>query len=245
MSSTEKATNEKNVVELKVANKVSFPGTLKTNLTTTAKLCELVGEFLLPVFPDYDGAYIQLANGTFQVSVFFRDKVNADQLGNGQFKAVRNTLGDKTGKSDSMMDRIRSMNAVNSSRNITLTDEVMSALEPYMTKFGNNKVNWSQCCAEVAENTYGGQYIYMKVTGLDLNKIIREIYGNKISVDGVDHLVDYAIQPIRPLSMAGGNDVNYLVNVLLLDNVEVAKLCNSVGIMPVQGQISKIMPSNM
>ena len=85
----------------------------------------------------------------------------------------------------------------------------------------------------------------MKVTGLDLNKIIREIYGHKVTVDGVDHLMDYAVQPIRPLNIAVGNDVNYLVNVLQLDDMEIAKLCNSVGIMPVQGQISKIMPSNM
>lgn len=234
--------NAKNVVELKIKDKVSFPGTLKTDLTTSAKLCELVGEFLLPVFPDYDGAYIQLVNGQFQVSVYFRDKIADNQLAEGQFKAVRNVLGDKTGRSDSIMDRIRNMNAVNGSKNITLTDEVKSALEPYMVKVGNSQLNWNQCCAEVAENTYGGQYIYMKVTGLDLTKIIREVYGSKIKVDGVDHLVDYAIQPVRPINGVG-NDVNYLVNVMQLDNMEVARLCNSVGIIPTQGQISKIMPT--
>lgn len=237
----ENAAND--VVEIKVREKMAFPGTLKTELTTSAKLCELVGELILPIFPDYDGAYVQLVGGAFQVSVYFRDKVDDKQLADGQYKAVRNTILNKTSKSDSIMDRIRNMNAVNGSKNIMLTEEVKTALEPFMTKVGNAQINWNQCCAEVAENTYGGQYIYMKVTGLDLNKIIREVYGSHITIDGTKHLVDYAIQPIRPIGQVVGNDANYLVNVMQLDNVEVAKLCNSVGIIPVQGQISKIMPA--
>jgi|GEM_PF-2791700 len=240
--STAKNENEKNVVEIAIKDKVTFPGTLKTDLTTSAKLCELVGEFLLPVFPDYDGAYMQIVNGQFQVAVYFRDKVEDKQLGEGQYKAVRNTIANKTGRNDNIMDRIRNMNAVNGSKNITLTEEVKSALEPYMVKMGNAQINWNQCCAEVAENTYNGQFIYMKVTGLDLNKIIREVYGNFVMVDGVKHMVDYMIQPVRPINGVG-NDVNYLVNVMQLDNVEVARLCNSVGIIPTQGQISKIMPT--
>lgn len=241
MSTKNETANAVEKVEIKIENKIAFPGTLKTDLTTSAKLCELVGEFLMPIFPDYDGAYMQLVNGVFQVSVFFRDKVDDSQLAEGQFKAVRNVIGNKTGRTDNIMDRIRNMNAVNGSKNITLTEEVKSALEPYMTKAPNAQVAWNQCCAEVAESTYGGQYIYMKVTGLDLNKIIREVYGNFVMVDGAKHVVDYAIQPIRPINGVG-NDVNYLVNVMQLDNMEVARLCNSVGIIPTQGQISKIMP---
>ena len=245
MSTANVGNNKPEVKEVRIGvrEKLEFPGKLKTDLTTTAKLCELVGELIMPAFPDYDGANIQIVNGLFQVSIYFRDKADDSQLNpDYQYKAVRNTIGAKTGKNDDIMQRIRNMNAVNASKNIALTQEAMSALEPYMVKISNNKVNWNQHIAEVAENTYGGQLIYLKITGLDLNKIIREVYGNKIKVDGVDHLVDYSIQPIRPIGAAIGNDVNYLVNVMQLDNVEIAKLCNSVGIIPVQGQISKIMP---
>ena len=237
------ATNVKEEVRISIGTKVEFPETMKTQLTTTAKLSELVGEFFLPIFPDYDGAYINLVNGQFQLCLYFRDKIDDSHLAEGQYKAVRNVISAKTDRSCPMIDRIRNMNDINGSRNITLTEELKSALEPFMIKHNNAQVNWGQVISEVTEPGYNNsQYIYLKIMGLDIYKILREIYGNKIKVNGADHPVDYEIQPIRPIGQAVGNDLNYLISIMQLDNVEVADLCNSVGIIPVQGRIYKVMP---
>lgn len=208
---------------------IEFPNTMETALTTTLNLAQTINELFRPIFVDYEGSSIQIEpqTGRFVVSLFFKDKGEASE---GQYKSVH-SIAAPTSRKNSIAERIARVNMINKSKNIELSQDTKDLL----TEFFDVKPDWSRFCAEVSEPTYNGQILYLKVTGLNLNKLLKKIYGNKIRFAGEEnHPVNYNTQLIRPIGGVG-DSTNYLVSVLRLDDVQVGKLCNSIGIMHTTG----------
>lgn len=213
---------------------MEFGGTLKTELTTTLDLANLVNSIFKPIFHDYVGCVI-LPNQfgqSLELSLFFKDKGVPT---NGSVKNLVNAVDANT-RGASPMDRIRNMNIRNSNKVYSLTDETKEALSEFIFSRPGQNINWNQLVYEVAEQSFNGHQIYVKVCGLDLLKILRKVYGKRNN----GSYNDYSINIIKPLMQVSNMDSNYLVSILQLDTKRVEELCKKIGMMPAQGNIAMV-----
>lgn len=219
-------TNEKKT-RIALEEITEFDGLLKSKITTTFDLSQVVNKLFRPVFQDYEGCTILPDQfGTFQLTLFFKDKGEAE---NGKIKNITSIIRKVEDKND-VMTRIQNLNRANSSSKFELTQETKDVLEEFIRKPNGQNINWKQFVVESTERTYGGGYnIYIKVLNIDLYKILRKIYGAK--VDG--SYMEYMISMIRPTSNQGGS-VNYLINISQLDTKMVEDLYAQMGMIQPQ-----------
>lgn len=206
-----------------------FDGLLKSKITTTFDLSQVVNKLFRPVFSDYEGCTILPDQfGTFQLTLFFKDKGAAE---NGKIKNIQSII-QPTEKSN-VMARIHNLNRANSASKFELTDETKEALDEFIRHPSNQNIDWKRFTVETTERTYTGGYnIYIKVLNVDLYKILRKIYGGKI--DG--NYMEYQISMIRPtMQLSNGTNTNYLINISQLDTKMVENLYTEMGMIPTQG----------
>lgn len=204
-----------------------FDGTVKSKTTTTVKFSHLVNQLFKVAFDDYTGCQIVPdQTGRLQVSLFFRagattktsmvqpiDTVNKHSTTTQKLQAIHN----------------RSISA----QKFEMTEYGKEIMEDFIfPNAGNGKYNWNQLSFEVAESTMTGYAVYLKIVGLNLNKIISTIYGK-----GSDETrFEYDVQIIRPLPMGQ----NYLISIQQLNCADVEELCREFGMQQQIGTIQMI-----
>jgi hypothetical protein len=227
---TETETREKVRIDVE---SIPFDGMLKTKMTTTKRLGDVVNALLKPNLHDYEGCTILVNQfGQLTTSLFFVDKGDATD------GKIKNIITSTTGKraAGGIMDRISAMNAINSNKNYVLTKDTQEALEPFMYVRNPKKgVEWDKISFEMTENTYSGYRVYLKVIDVDIIKIIKAIYGKKDKE--TNSYLDYQINLIRPVSQFAGDLGNFLISIAQVNNKEVEELCKEINIIPVQGTI--------
>jgi len=213
---------------------LKFDGLIKSKLTTTISLGKMIYDLFKSTFPEYEGCVIQPNQyGILQVTLYFKD--NGKLTNHKAVKAVA-PVGSSQAR-NSAYDRIASLNQRFSSKKFELTKDAKDILEEFYWTKGNQKVQWNQFVTEIVSQDYNGYSVHLKVTGLDITKILRKIYGSK--VDG--SRVDYAVSIVKPIGMDGtGLLQNYLISIQQLDTREVENLAKEVGVIPVQGSIPMI-----
>lgn len=213
-----------------------FDGVLKTKLTTTTDLAKMVNKLFKPVFVDYEGCLI-LPNqmGGFDTTIYFRDKGVQDE---NKLSALQHVVQAQGGNL-SMSQRLQNINLRYKNKTYDLTRECKDVFKEFMiTDKGSSKVNWSKYVVEKTEPSYNGYSIYVQLNGVDIMKIIKKIYG--ASIEG--KRTDYNMRLERGLGVVNGQGLfaNYLVSIMQLDTREVEKIAQSVGMVPLAGNIPMV-----
>jgi len=210
---------------------IKFDGLIKSKLITTIGIGKLVWELFKPVFPEYEGCIIQPDQyGQLQITLYFKDKGKLTDT--NALKAV--TPIGLNQHSSSAYEKIAAINQRFSASKFELTKDAKEILGEFYWVRNNGKVQWSQVVNEVTSQDYNGYSVHLKVTGLDLTRVLRKIYGFKI--DGAR--VDYSVSIIKPIGMDNtGLLQNYLISIQQLDTREVENLAKEVGVIPIQGSI--------
>lgn len=222
-------------VTLRVEEPEEFDGLIKSKIITSIELAKKINSLFRPTFSDFEGCTLMPdQSGMFQVSLYFKDKGNP---GPAQIKNISSIMVNTNGKSD-VMARITNMNRINSSKKYDLTEQTKQALTEFMfngvINYNKNSVNWGQCVTEASENAYNGYSIFVRVANLDIMKIIKKIYGNKINGSNVE----YQMSIIRPTNgQINTPNANFLINISQLNTKQVEKLCYEIGMVPVQGNL--------
>lgn len=209
-----------------------FDGLIKSKVITTIGLGKLVWNLFKPVFPDYEGCVIVPdQHGQLQLTLYFKDK---GKLSDPNLVKAVTPIGASQDRTNTALERISSLNLRLSANKFELTKDAKEILSEFYWIRNNGKVNWKQVVSEVKSQDYNGYSVHLKVTGLDINRILRKIYGSK--VDG--NRVDYQLSIIRAVSSdMSGTLQNYLISIQQLDIKEVESLAREVGAIPVHGTI--------
>lgn len=249
-----------------IPDPIPFPSTNNTAMMTIVDLGNEINKLFKPIFRDYYGCNIVMTNpvmygglndGRFQVELHFKEGANAstaDAIPNLQniMKSVQTTPGAHR----SIGERMQLVNArAMPNKNYILTDYTKDIIENYIMPWHKDrnkkdgKLKWENFSWEITEPGYAptSYSIYLKVVGLDLIAILRDIWGEK---NDKGNYVDYQVEYIRPLPAMYGQGtffqpqsptfMNNLVNISQLDTSEVQKLANKVGMAGALNQIPVI-----
>ena len=215
-----------------------FGGTMKTELTTTNNLTKVIYDLFSGVNNDFEGCALDVnpMNNQLQLTLYFKEKpVNPNKL-----KNLVNIANNVAGRNAKPMDRITSMNIRQQNRVYELSEETKEMLEEFIDapvqKDGSRKINWRQVAFEKTErNQYAGNSIYVAVTGLNLNRVLKKMYGGK-NEDG--DRVDYNTTIIAPITNNFSSQTqNFLISIIQLNDKAVQNLCKEIGFATNQSSI--------
>lgn len=220
-------------LKLTVAQPEEFVSTIKTMVTSTIDLTKKInGLFRAAGIVDFYGSTLKPnpTTGQLELVLYFKP----DPSNNGGIHFVEPVTGQRTG-STSGISRVLSLNTRNSGRTVQLSQDGKDVLEDLVQKGFNQKVDWNRYSAEVTEQVnFGGYYnIYVKVYNLDLNKILRKIWGSK-DQDGGRY--EYSVNVNRVIP---GSD-NLIITVQQLSSKNVEEIAAKIGIVSGVGNFNII-----
>lgn len=216
---------------LRLEKPVPFKGTLNGDITTSVELAKVINKLFSSAFKDYEGCTLGLNQfGQFNCALYFKDKGNGDII----------PLAVSTrGRNSSPADRIKAMNLRNKNKTYTISDTLRDVLEQFVNVQGgrNAKPNIDAKLTEVMEQAYGSAgFIYVMIDDININKILKTIYGSKDE----ESRYDYNVTVIKPVGPMGGTNQNYIIKVDQLDITKVEQLAAKVGLVPTVGTIPMI-----
>lgn len=212
-----------------------FDGLLKTKLTTTTDVAKMVNALFKPVFSDWEGCLILPNNaGGFDTFLYFKENGVKDET---KLQALEHVVQANTNNL-SMSQRIQNLNLRYKNKTYELSRDAKDILKEFMPQEKNGKVKWSNFVVEKTQQEYNGYSVHVQITGVDIMKIIRKIYG--ANVDG--KRTDYTMKVERGIGVVNqqGLFANYLVTIMQLDVREVEKIAQSVGMIPLAGNIPMV-----
>ena len=212
----------------------AFPSFADTAAMTTSKLSVKLNEFFSLAYKDFDGTKICVApNGAFlEVKLYFSKAIVKD---NGKPAAFTDFVSAKT-SGNSIIDAINNIGSRPTQKMYNPTQELKDGMERFLFGYGNPsfKPDWNRLITEETEYTNTGACVYGVISGIDIKKIIPEIYGKK-DEEGDDCFYDVNIN--RPTSFVGANgmmlpmsNIDYLITILRIKYSELKKLANTVGV---------------
>ena len=240
--STQNANVDKNVnateakkepARINVETPLPFDSNIKSCFMNTIELAEIVDSLFGDSMRDYVGCKIHLNTGDvpphiapeipigkLYVSLYFKDcsKTSTAPIAN---VIPRNIGNGNTNKFASLMK----MSGTNAGRMYEITPETYEALDPFRF-FANRKGNWNYLTSEISTNfgfnTAYNQEIVACITGLDLEKIINEVYGTRTD----EGIFQYQANPVQIVANASGE---YVVQITQLDIQKLEDLRRSLG----------------
>lgn len=228
---TTKATNLKGATNnapkkkgISLKEHLEFPGTLKTNITTSQSLAELINGVLRNVLSDYEGCFIGVDQNGLNLTLYFTDKGEATE---GQIKVLKNMTKTPV-KSAPVIEKIHALSMYSRSNMFTLTDDAKEVISGIMDVPGNAKINWSNCVTEVTVpvNNYGQAYnVTVKVSGVSINKILQIVYGTK---DEDGKYVQYSTSILRPVPYSPSI---FIISIMQLRTEQLEQLAQSTGLL--------------
>lgn len=227
---------EKKDFRIEVLEHLAFEGDMKANITSTVDMAETISSLFAGLFSDYYGCKIRvndgsatpcvatsMAPGALYVDLYFKDR------GAAVDGSIKNILpkGAKLDGEDEKVDlgsRFFKVSGENNGRHYNVTPKTYEALEEFMVT--GKKTRWAEHTQEIPNNmaVYGNkEEAVVCITGLDLNKIISKIYGEKTE-DGIYEYI------ALPSTVIPGKLQEFIMFIVQLDLASVRKLQNSLGI---------------
>lgn len=242
----EENVDEKKLLHIVNNTPLAFDATVEKVLTTTTELSMQVNEVFKPLFSDWYGCEIGPdSNGNLIVNFIFK-AVNSGDDSTRAFLPI-DKVREKT--SNKTLDRILSINLMNSSKSHTMEitsygaemmyDVMLNALKKNIKP--DNVATMRNYIGEVSESVgYGGaiQNIYCTVTGIDIYKILGIVFGTK---DSTGSQIVYNAKAIRPV--AAGMVVakaNYIVEVEKMTMSKYNTAMTKMGMYPMPGAITAV-----
>lgn len=244
--------NEKEKYTITLEEPVDFPSQIETQMMTTYDLSKIVNKFFSNVIEDYEGCIClpDQMGGRINVELYFREKPVTDGKSKTRtIQRVNQALnsgigGNRALNPQQMIQNISSIVSSNS-KLYTLTDEAKEYLYDFIIrdhKIPFEKINWNQYYVEQHDQNYNMQTVYVKVVGIDINAILKTIFGFRKKIEGTDKYTyfDYDISVIRPVGVAYSSNQNYLITIQRFDQHEVEKLAAKVGLVSTVGSIPMV-----
>lgn len=218
---------KEDVFEIGVKEKASFVTTLEESHMTSKKLTKYVN-ILFSAYQDFEGAAVNAIPGADQrnctVLLQFNILSNYDDTKPYAFCPIDKDKGD--GSISERFNRITTMSS-SISKTITMTKWGKEGLRPYMIPTGGRKddINW--------QNMYKISVINNKavifLTGLDIIRILKEIFGSRDELG----MIDYKVDALKPLAVAGGANSyqNWMMKISRCKEAPVSALAEELGYM--------------
>lgn len=225
---------------IKVDEVEEFPAVTESSIMSLYKIMEKVSELFSAAYKDYAGCYITpIPNGVgFDVRLFFKHVDVPQGLSEEEKKKFVKAFQIKNYDANNM--GITQAYGIISSRNqqrvYEMTQQGMDGLEKFVhnsSKNKNGKVNWKDIVGEQTQNGINST-TFAVVTGLDIYKILSEIYGHK-TPSGAYY--QYLLNVNRPIGQNVGysGGVNWLVTLQRMEMDKFNDLCKEVGIISTNG----------
>lgn len=210
--------------------------------STTKDLSIKIKEKFRKVFHDLKGVYIQYQNGkNFATSFIF--EYNSAKVPDGKIKNLTpvSLKGTNSNSGENLFEINNRLQKKFTGKTFELTDETKLLLAPYMygDKNQNNYKNtkaWNQKIQEVKESTMNtspwlfsnnSERVYLVVTGLDIRKLLRAVYGRKMVIKTIindnkaDNIMAEAFYDIE----FGGNRPEFsIINIWQIDKSKVQEV---------------------
>ena len=227
-----------------------------TSNMTSPELCTKITAFLKSIFSDCKGTSLKHEQGQVKLIVWFSAAVRNN---NGSIQAMvqPNTSNDGTNK---WAQTFSNMNNVLTGRNkpYVLSDKAKKILQPLVSTVGNGRIDWNKLISFRDEQPQQGYFgmsnaareTLMRVSGIELDRILPLIYGKEKEVNGeirtltyqVKYLCDLPSQMAMPQPMFGfptpynvnqdGSMVPMLLQINQIDVDVMNKLAPLIGAQP-------------
>lgn len=207
-----------------------FPGDMKTAILTSIDMANIISNMFAGVMPDYYGCRVRvnygnvpvvnntMPGGALYVDLFFKDQCTEEDKKNiiPRNSQSNNNRGD-------LAARFARVNGANNGRVYTVTKQTYEMLEEFMRT--GPRTRWMDHTFESASpmGPYGKDEVVVCITGLDLDRIITKIYGNK------DQNSRYEYQA-KAASILPNKNNEFIMTVTKLDLSAVRDLQESLGI---------------
>lgn len=233
---------------IKVDNHEPFKGDLKTDIISSIEMASIVSSLFGGIFSDFCGCKICVNDGrgnpaamqhvapnALYVDIYFKDRGPAPE---GKMKNIvsiaslndqiqrsknANTDEERINRDVNLANRLGVVCSAGRISNIYKVDnKTYEALEKFMVT--GPRTRWADHTQEIENlgSPYGKKEVVVRISGLDLNSIITEIYGNK--TDGTNY--EYVAFP----STAIPNQDEFIMMVTQLDLQAVRDLQRDLGI---------------
>lgn len=247
---------------IEITQPEKFEKLAATSLETTQRLAKRINKLFSTAFVDYHGSSIYCTPGNgnvapyqqFMVEIHFKPlaagSVNPNDTRIRAFKPIE----EGTPKTDIVANLKSIYGNFRSSSKFELTSEAAQILSEFMypglTINPFDPKTYDQVKSEYVDTPqYGQSPIMVKLTGLDLTKLIRKIYGSKTE-EG--KRVDYAVIPFGPVApnmmnnnMIQGN-ANWKVSIMQIEAEKTYDLASELGYIPAgNGSVAPIVTGTM
>lgn len=208
---------------------LKFISTIGGELTTSIDLCGSINTLFKSIFPDYEGSVMMVNNfGQPTLTLFFKEKGGGDII-----PLTSRAMG------NSPTERLNRMNLRNKSKTYTVSDKLKDVIEQFSIQQGRQKLNLDNKVTEIAQQSYGMSSILVSVSDIDLNKVLKTLYGERDKETGAKY--EYQVSIIKPMGMGGFNtEVNYVIKVDQLNLKKIDELAGRIGLMPSSGTIPMV-----
>lgn len=242
-----KETEARKPMYIEITQPEKFEKLAATSLETTQRLAKRINKLFSTAFVDYYGAAIYCTSGNgnvapyqqFMVEIHFKPMpagtVNPSDSRIRAFKPIE----EGTAKSDVVANLKNIYGSFRSSAKFELTADAAEILSEFMMPGTNidpfKPSSYNYCKAEYVDTPQFGQSpVMVKIMNLDLNKLIRKIYGSK-NEEG--KRVDYGVIPYGPVAPSMNNtmvqnNANWRVVIMQIEAEKTFDLASEFGIIP-------------
>ena len=223
---------EKTTIEVK-EHKV-FDGDMKMNIVSTIDLCDIISSLFAPIFNDYYGCKIRINDGhalpyvdlsiprgAMFVDIFFKDQPMSSEDGSVKNISLRGT--NKEAGTDLGSRFLKVNGATHTGRVYEVSKETYEALEEFMPNVGRTR--WNEVTQEINSqmSVYGKEEVVVCISGLDLNKIITKIYGDKTEAARYEYIA-------TPSTAIPSKSQEFIIQICQLDLSAVRNLQKTLGV---------------
>lgn len=228
-----KKNNEKACIDIE--NNLKFEGDMKTNIISTMDMADIISSLFSPVFSDYCGCRIcvndgkavpairdSMPIGTLYVDLFFKDQGEASK---GMWKNINLTGTNDNGHARTDLGyRFQMVNGrQKDGRMYDVTKATFEVLEEFMLTGSKTKWNSHVFEATTSMSVYGKEEVVVCISGVNLNKIVTKIYGEKTEDGRYEYITS-------PSTVIPSKPQEFILQVCQLDLAAVRNLQNSLGI---------------
>lgn len=243
-------TENKKPLQLEITTPEKFEKLASTTLETTQRLAKRINKLFSAAFVDYHGSVVTCTAGNgnvalnqqFMVELHFKPVAVGQAESDGRVRAFK-PIEEGTVGTDIIAGLKNIYGSMRTSARFELTSEGAQILSEFMlpgTDNGKNVDPWKASSFDTVKAEYvdtpqyGQSPIMVRITALDLNKLIRKIYGNKSEAG---KKVEYGVIPYGPVTpninnQMVQNNANWRVMIMQIDAEKTFDLASEFGIIP-------------
>lgn len=212
-----------------------FEGDMKTNIISSIEMADIISSLFSSVFNDYYGCNVRvndghaspvvtnsLPYGAIYVDLYFKDQPAQENL----LKNIEPYAKDAEGKPkdpNSLGARFTRMNgSISTGRVYSVSKETYEALAEFMP---TGPFRWNEHTQEISTpmGVYSKEEVVVCISGLDLNKIITKIYGDRTDETTYEYIA-------TPSTIIPSRTSEFIMQVTQLDIAIVRELQQVLGV---------------